>query len=45
MALVTHHLVFSSLSDPADVIIVLLSDAITHIGTNSLQDSSCDIVR
>ena len=41
---VTHHLVFSSLPDPADVIIVLLSDVISHVGTYVLQDSSSNIV-
>lgn len=42
---VTHHLVFSSLSDPADVIVVLLPDVIGHVGTDFLQDSSSDIIR
>lgn len=40
-----YHVVFSSLSDPANVIIVLLFDAIGHVGTDFLQDGSGDIVR
>lgn len=42
---VTDHFMPSSLSDPADVVIVLLSNTISHIGTNFLQDSSGNIVR
>ena len=41
---VPDHFVFSSLSDPADVVIVLLSDEISHIGTNFLQDRSSNFV-
>lgn len=36
---------FSSLSDPADVVIVLLSDAISRFGTNFLQDSCSNVIR
>lgn len=47
-ALVAHkvkdHFVFSSLSDPADVVVVLLPDAISHVGTNFLQDKSSDVI-
>lgn len=42
---VTDHFVFSSLSDPADVVVVLLSDTISHTGTDFLQDSSSDVIR
>ncbi len=40
----TDHFMFPSLSDPADVVTVLLSDAISHIGTNFLQYSSSNAV-
>lgn len=41
----TNHLVFSSLPDPADVVIILLSDAISHMGADFLQDSGGNVVR
>lgn len=40
----TNHLVFSSLPDPADVVIILLSDAISHMGADVLQDSGGNVV-
>lgn len=41
----TDHFVLPSLSDPADVVIVLLSDAISHSGANVLQDRRSYVVR
>lgn len=41
----TNHLVFSGLPDPADVVIVLLSDAISHAGADFLQDAGGNVVR
>lgn len=41
----TNHLVFSGLPDPADVVIVLLSDAISHVGADFLKDAGGDVVR
>lgn len=38
------HFVFASLSDPADVVVVLLPDAISGVGTDVPQDSSSDII-
>lgn len=40
----TNHLVFSGLPDPADVIIVLLSDAISRVGADFLKDAGGDVV-
>lgn len=36
---------FSSLPDPADVVVILLSDAISHMGADFLQDSGGNVVR
>lgn len=41
---VTDHFVLSSLFDPADVVVVLLSDKIRRVGTNFLQDGSGNVV-
>lgn len=41
----SNHVVFSGLPDPADVVIVLLSDAISHTGADFLQDAGGDVVR
>lgn len=41
----SNHVVFSSLPDPADVVIVLLSDAISHMGADFLQDAGGNVVR
>lgn len=38
------HFVFPSLSDPADVVTVLLPDPVSHIDTYFLQDSSSNII-
>lgn len=39
-----NHFVFSSLPDPDDVVVVLLSDSVRHIGAQILQDRGGDIV-
>lgn len=35
---------FSRLSDPADVVLVLLPNALSHIGTDLLQDGGSDVI-
>lgn len=41
---VSDHFVFSSLPDPADVVVVLLPDMISHGGTNVLENSSSNVI-
>lgn len=35
---------FSGLTDPADVVVVLLSHTLSHIGADLLQDSGGDVI-
>lgn len=36
---------FSSLPDPADVVVILLPDAVSHMGADLLQDCGGNLVR
>lgn len=45
LSVYTNHLVFPGLPDPADVVIILLSDPISHMGADFLQDPGGNVVR